>query len=88
MSEEITYDNLVEKVFNKCETFLLNEGEQPNTLVIGPKMVSFLMNFMKENERVYKFFGMIVYVSKEVETLDDIEVYLVAEPVDGKILYS
>ena len=80
MSKEITYDNLVEKVFNKCETFLLNEGEQPNTLVIGPKMVRFLENFTKRGERVNTFFGMYVYVSSEIETLDDIEVYSIAIP--------
>lgn len=80
MCEEITYDNLVEKVFNKCETFLLNEGEQPTVLAIGPKMVKFLENFIKKGERVSTFFGMYVYVSSEIETLDDIEVYSIAIP--------
>ena len=80
MGKEITYDNLAEKIFNKCEMFLLNEGEQPNTLAISPEMASFLENFTRKGEKIFTFFGMYVYVSSDIKTLDDIEVYSIVKP--------
>lgn len=84
MGEEITYDNLIEEIFNKCKLFILNEGEQPNTLAISPEMFALLDKFYKMQGNIYTFFGMCVYMSNDIKTLDDIEVYHILRPTEWK----